>query len=149
MTLPPPRSPLPVLLVLAALAGCGDDFPRTPLLQLDPEVLRFGTGAQAPVVVGETAVRTLLVRNTGVEVLELRDVAVSGDAPPFLYTGDAASPDFDGPARASLATADFTSIRVRLRADAPGEYAGLLRFTTNDPARAVVEVPLEGRVAAP
>lgn len=144
----PPRSLLLLPVLLAALSGCGDDFPRTPQLQLDPPALRFGTGTQAPVVVGEPAVRTLLLRNAGLGVLELRSVGVQGD-PAFRYAGDAADPDFDGPERRTLDTADFASIRVRLLAPAPGEPTGVLRLETNDPAAAVVDVPLEARVVAP
>lgn len=142
----PPRRPTFSLLI-SALAACNeydlsgkepspgaDSDPGIPDIAVRPAALDLGA-----LPVGGEAAGTVRIANEGGAPLTLADrLEIAGGA--FSVSALEAT---------EIAPGDQTEVIVTFAPDAPGEAAGALRISSDDPDEPTVEVPLSGRAGAP
>ncbi len=83
-------------------------------------------------VLGSTTTDSVLIRNTGVDTLDISAVTVSG-------TGFSTAVD-----SLSIAVGDTAAIAVSFAPIAAQDYTGMLTFATNDPTMLTDTIPLSG-----
>ena len=103
-----------------------------PDIVVEPDSLHYGQP-----FAGNTRIDTVVVRNTGTDVLNLTSIVTTGA--PFFIT--------DAPG--SLAPGESRTLAVRYSPTVRGAYQGELRLDTNDPDEASVHLPLSGFARVP
>lgn len=124
----------PLLLLALALAGCGSDANITrlyPEIATAPAALDFGR-----VIVGEEAVLTLQVVNSGEGPLSVSSIELVDDSYEGVYTVT--------PPSLELAADDSAGVVVTFEPADFLSYESSLALTSNDPEAQLVAVPLVG-----
>jgi photosystem II stability/assembly factor-like uncharacterized protein len=112
------------------------DFDNAPVVQVNPASLSFSVTA------GASDSAPLTIANTGTGTLNFEIAEASADS------GCSSPSDVpwlsEAPASGSVAPAGTEDVTVSVDASAldPGDYSALLCMTTNDPANALIEVPI-------
>jgi hypothetical protein len=118
--------------VTVPLTGEGVRRP-VPIVDAQPPSVDFGE-----VVVGESALAVVTIRNSGMADLEIAGVGLgAGSSPDFAVTV--------GPARTRLPPGEASEVEVSYTPREAESDSGTLRIESNDPDATVVVVSLSGR----
>jgi hypothetical protein len=121
--------------------------PPGPVLQLDRIQLNFGEDFNQAVRLGTQPLDTLQLLSQGAQAVQISNVQVVKD--PNSSHDDSAAFTASGPDTNPIPSLGQAFITVVFNPTEARRYSALLTFTSNDPSKANVSVPLNADVVAP